>query len=201
MLILEDHPLLSQGLRAVLEQAGYNVSAQLSSLEQSLSLAGDHDVAVVDIEVEGGSGLEFIRATRERKLPCVVFSAHADVLHVREALRAGALGYVRKSAPPAILLEAIAKAAVGEQFLCETASAALAESPPTSQSQVTARELEVLQLVAEGLTTKEIAAQLGISPRTVDTHRERLLAKFNAHNVVGLTRAAEVAGLLKKHRP
>lgn len=200
VLILEDHPLLGQGLRTILAQAGYHVGDVVSSSEQALKLAAAHDVAVVDLEVEGGSGLEFIRGTRAQKLPCVVFSGHAEAVHVREALRAGALGYVRKSAPPAVLLEAIAKATAGERFLCESAAAVLAEEPPPSHSHVTARELEVLQLVAAGLTTKEIAAQLGISPRTVDTHRERLLAKFDAHNVVSLTRAAEVAGLIKKHR-
>jgi DNA-binding NarL/FixJ family response regulator len=197
VLLLEDHPLLMRGVTAMLDAAGHSVSASRTSVAAALEPGPAYDVAVVDIELPGVSGLEFVREATSRGGACVVFSVHGDANHVREAVRAGALGYVRKTATPEILLEAVERVAEHKSYFCDEAMAVFRDEG-TPLKTLSARERQVVQLVCEGLTTKEVAAFLGLSPRTVETHRERLMIKLGVHNVVRLTRVASAAGLLRR---
>ena len=197
MLLLEDHPILALGLKAVLSAAGHSVSASRTSVEAARLPGPSYDVAVVDIELPGASGLEFVREYASRGGASVVFSFHVDGDHVREAIRAGAFGYVCKTAEPEVFLEAVERVAQHKSYFCEEAMAVFRDET-TPLKPLSAREREVVQLVCEGLTTKEVAVTLGLSPRTVETHRERVMSKLGVRNVAGLPRVAAAAGLPRR---
>jgi DNA-binding NarL/FixJ family response regulator len=126
---------------------------------------------------------------------------HAEDRYVLEALRAGARGYVLKKQAAADLVRAIREAAAGAVYLSPGISAAVAEAvrlpAPALAEVLTAREREVLQLVAEGKTTKEVAAILGVSVKTADAHRTRLMQKLDIHDIAGLTRYAVRQGIIQ----
>jgi DNA-binding NarL/FixJ family response regulator len=126
---------------------------------------------------------------------------HADDRYVLEALRAGVRGYVLKKQAAADLVRAIREVAAGRVYLSPGVGAAVAEAiragGPLPEERLTSREREVLQLVAEGKTTKEIAAILNVSVKTADTHRTRLMQKLDIHDVAGLTRFAIRLGLVQ----
>ncbi len=202
VLLVEDHGLLVEGIRMVLERRGHaivGVTDKVASARQLLDTAAA-DVIVCDIELADGSGLDLVRAARDAGIPTLVLSVHTESAYVHEAVRAGAQGYVAKSAPPQSLVAAVEAVGHGNPYFCPTSLAALGESP-TRIRNITGRELDVLEAVARGLTTKEIARELGISPRTVETHRERLMSKLGVSNAVGLAKMAIVMGLIDAAGP
>ncbi len=204
VLIADDHALVREGIRQVLaESEGFHVVAEAGRGDQALALAQQHepDVAVLDITMEGGSGLDAAAQLRQT-LPNVrvlILSMHHHAQYLLQAVRAGAHGYVLKDGQPAELREAVRAVHGGRTFysppVADKLSAALRGELEDQQRQnaferLTAREREVLVRVSNGLTSKEIAAELGISPRTVETHRESLMRKLDIRNMAGLIRFA-----------
>ncbi len=204
VLIADDHALVREGIRQVLaESEGFQVVAEAGRGDQALALARLHepDVAVLDITMEGGSGLDAAAQLRQT-LPNVrilILSMHHHAQYLLQAVRAGAHGYVLKDGQPAELREAVRAVHGGRTFysppVADRLSAALRGELEDQQRQnalerLTARERDVLARVSNGLTSKEIAAELGISPRTVETHRESLMRKLDIRNMAGLIRFA-----------
>ncbi|HSM16232.1 MAG TPA: response regulator transcription factor [Gemmatimonadales bacterium] len=204
VLIADDHALVREGIRQVLaESEGFQVVAEAGRGDQALALAQQHepDVAVLDITMEGGSGLDAAAKLRQT-LPNVrilILSMHHHAQYLLQAVRAGAHGYVLKDGQPAELREAVRAVHGGRTFysppVADKLSAALRGELEDQQRQnaferLTARERDVLVRVSNGLTSKEIAAELGISPRTVETHRESLMRKLDIRNMAGLIRFA-----------
>ena len=162
------------------------------------------DVALIDINLPDESGLRVVEEIRKNQpgVRLIVLSVHEDREIVRESVRLGAHGYVRKDTTPADLRAAIRAVHAGEAFfspsVARTLAEALREQPvaPTPIDALTARERDVLSRIARGSANKEIAADLGISVRTVESHRDSLMKKTGLRNVAALTRLALESGLL-----
>jgi DNA-binding NarL/FixJ family response regulator len=210
VLIADDHALVREGIRQVLaDTEGFDIVAEAGRGDQALVLAREHtpDVAVLDITMEGGSGLE-VAAILRQELPAtrvLILSMHDHAQYLLQAVMAGAHGYVLKDGQPSELREAVRAVHEGRTFysppVADKLSAALRGELEEQQRRnaldlLTARERDVLKRVADGSTSKEIAAELGISPRTVETHRESLMRKLGIRNVAGLTRFAVESGLI-----
>jgi DNA-binding NarL/FixJ family response regulator len=209
VLVADDHTIVRTGIRHVLEgEAGFEVVGEAANGAQALSLAESlqPDVVVLDISMPDESGLEVAdRLRRGSAAPRVLMlSMHSNTEYVLESLRAGAHGYLLKDAAATELRSAIRAVCRGESYfsppIASSLSAAVrAEQGPgsTPLEQLTAREREVLQGIATGRTNKEIAAELGISHRTVETHRESLMKKLQIRTIAELTRFALGAGIVK----
>jgi DNA-binding NarL/FixJ family response regulator len=158
-------------------------------------------VAALDLSMPLLNGLEAARqmAAWERGPRTILLTMHADDRYVLEAIRAGVRGYVLKKQAAADLVRAIREVAGGAVYLSPTISAVVTDAirtpAPAPERRLTPREREVLQLVAEGKRTKEIATILGVSVKTADAHRTRLMQKLDLHDVAGLTRYAIRQGL------
>jgi DNA-binding NarL/FixJ family response regulator len=201
--------IVRTGIRHVLEsEAGFEVVGEASTGPEAWTLAAklQPDVVVLDISMPGESGLQVAARLRQRSpLPRVlILSMHDNAEYVLESVRAGADGYLLKDAAAAELRSAIRTVCRGESYFSPPVASRLREAlrgehetHADSLAQLTAREREVLQGVARGCTNKEIAAELGISHRTVETHRESLMRKLQIRTVAELTRFALGAGILK----
>ena len=206
VLLVDDHVLVREGLRALLaKEADIQVVAEAGDGREALQLAQDArpDVAALDLSMPLLNGLEAARqiAAWERGPHVILLTVHAEDRYVLEAVRAGVRGYVLKKQAAADLVRAIREVASGGVYLSPGISAALVEavrSPQRSAEEpLTAREREVLQLVAEGKTTKEIAVLLGVSVKTADAHRTRLMQKLDIHDIASLTRYAIRQGMIQ----
>jgi DNA-binding NarL/FixJ family response regulator len=210
VLLADDHGLVREGIRHVLgESEGFLVVAEAARGDEVLPLAKEHgpDVVVLDITMPKQSGLQVAAALRE-EIPGVkilILSMHDHSQYVVEAVHAGADGYLLKDASPAELRKAVRAVHRGESFFSPSVARRLSDAmrddgttdPPSGSLQLlTARERDVLVLIAEGLTNKQIASELGISPRTVETHRVSLVRKLRIRSVAGLTRFAIENGLV-----
>lgn len=209
VLIADDHAVVRQGIRIVLEDVdGLDVVAEAvdgaSALAQVLELAPD--VAVLDVTMPGKSGLEVARELREAgaEVAILILSMHDDPEYVLEAVRAGADGYVLKDVAPAELRQAVEAVADGREYFSQRVTHQLSvglraeierEQARSRRESLTPRETEVLIGIADGRTNRGIGEQLGISPRTVETHRERVMAKLRIRTVAGLTRFAVEHGI------
>jgi len=208
VLLADDHTLVRAGIRSLLESIdGVQVVAECGDGRETLELIGKHrpDVALIDIGMPGLSGLEVAkRAERESpRTRIVILSMHADKIHVSQALRAGVAGYLLKGASVAELPLALQAVMRGETYLTPKISKHVVESflqeDQTAAGPLeglTARQREILQLVAEGRSTKEIAGVLDVSVKTVETHRARIMERLDIHDVAGLVRFAIRAGLV-----
>jgi DNA-binding NarL/FixJ family response regulator len=206
--VVEDHVILRDGLRRVLESSGeFEVVAECGDGRLAVDelLRAKPDIAIIDIWLPTLSGLEVTKRLREELPYCkvVILSQHDRSDFVEAALREGASGYVLKSAPATDLLAALRAARGGKCFLSPeiaqhlvTAFASPPEERAMGQARLTGREREVLQLIAEGLSSKEIAATLGVSTRTAETHRTSVMNKLDVHKVAGLVRFAIREGLV-----
>lgn len=206
VLLADDHTIVREGLRALLtREADIQVVAEAGDGREALWLAQEArpDVAALDLSMPLLNGLEAARqiAGWERGPRPILLTMHAEDRYVLEALRAGVRGYVLKKQAGADLVRAIREVAGGGVYLSPGISAAVVEAirSPVAlpEETLTAREREVLQLVAEGKTTKEISAILGVSVKTADAHRTRLMQKLDIHDVAGLTRYAIRQGLIE----
>jgi DNA-binding NarL/FixJ family response regulator len=206
ILLADDHVIVREGLRALLaREADIQVVAEAGDGHEALRLAAETrpDVVAIDLSMPLLNGLEAARqiASQQRGPRTILLTMHADDHYVLEALRAGVRGYVLKKQAAVDLVRAIREVAGGSVYLSPGVSAAVAEAvrlpAPLTAEHLTAREREVLQLVAEGKTTKEIAAILGVSVKTADTHRTRLMQKLDIHDVAGLTRYAIRHGIIQ----
>jgi DNA-binding NarL/FixJ family response regulator len=203
ILLAEDHVMLRQGLRALLEQAGMVVLGEASDGLEALRLAHAHqpDVAIVDIAMPHLNGLETARRLREAlpRTKIIMLTMYADEPYVLEALQAGAVGYVLKTQAAVDIVQAIHAALQDTIYLSprvtKTVVQAYLAGVTLSSDPLTAREREILQRIAEGQTTKEIARHLGLSVKTVESHRINLMRKLDIHETASLVRYAIRRGL------
>jgi len=212
VLLADDHAMVRQGLRALLErERDLVVVGDACDGREAVRLAAQlrPDVVVMDISMPRLNGIE---ATR-RIMACspgtriVALTMHAGEEYVYELLKAGATGYVLKESPASDVVAAIRVVRQGGSFLNPTISAQVVngylgrsgtkESATRPPDLLTPREREVLQLIAEGNTNRVIARQLGLSAKTVEAHRTRIMTKLGVHNTAGLTRYAIRRGLIE----
>ena len=202
-LLADDHVMVRQGLRVLLEQAGMIVIGEASDGLEALRLAYEHtpDVAVLDIAMPSLNGLETARRLRETlpQTKIVLLTMHTEEPYVLEALQAGAVGYVLKTQAAGDIVQAIRDALQGAVYLSSRVAHTVVQAYLTRSSHspdpLTSREREIVQRIAEGQTTKEIAAALGLSIKTVETHRNSLMRKLDIHETATLVRYAIRRGL------
>ena len=200
--VVDDHAVVREGIRRVLEgEPGIAVVGEGGDGDAALALVErEHpDVLVIDVAMPGRTGLAVTAELTRRKVATrvLVLSMHDEPQYLREARRAGARGYLLKDSPPAELRRAVRVVHAGREVFPAALMARLEEAPTTSPlDALTPREREVFDRIARGDTNKEIAALLGISPRTVETDRESLMEKLGIRTVAGLTKLALEEGVL-----
>ena len=205
ILLVDDHTVVRRGIRMILSaQPDMEVVAEGKNGFEAIEAAGktQPDVVIMDVNMEGMNGIEGARRIVESLPRCRVLalSMHRDAVYVREMLKAGAKGYLVKDADDDALLDAVRAVARGDAYL----SPSVADSVLTDYRRhvtnpmdlLTAREREVLQLIAEGKTNKDIASQLSLSVYTVEAHRGRLMEKLNLHSTGELVRFAMRNGFI-----
>jgi len=205
IVLADDHALVRQGVRALLERAGFDIAGEACDGQEALTLvaAVQPDIAVIDIGMPLLNGLEAARAIRggSQKTRTILLTRHDEVQYVTQALRAGVKGYVLKSQAATDLVQAIQQVGSGKIYLSPNISRAVVEAylnksdlPP---DPLTPRERQVLQMVGEGNSTKDVARILGISTKTAESHRARLMRKLDIHETASLVRYAIRQGLLE----
>jgi DNA-binding NarL/FixJ family response regulator len=192
VLIVDDHPAVREGLAIRLtRQPGLEVCGEADDEGQALKLVAttDPDIVIVDISLKSGSGIDLIKRIRQRdeSIRMLVWSMHPDSLYAERAMRAGAMGYINKEQATDSIVEAIRRVLAGKIYLSESISdrmlhravggdaGALERSPVESLSD---RELEALQLVGRGLDRRQMARQMHVSPKTVETYLARIKDKL-----------------------
>jgi DNA-binding NarL/FixJ family response regulator len=213
IVLADDHHVMRQGLRMVLEaQEHFQVVAEAGNGLDAIALVERFNpcVLIVDVMMPGLNGLEVTRQVRQRasRTRVIVLSMYSNEAYVLEALRHGAAGYVLKEAQADELVHAVHEVAAGRRYLSPPLSeraieAYLQKAQDTgldSYETLTTREREVLQLAAEGRTNGDIAAALYISPRTVETHRAKVMRKLGLQHQADLIRYALQRGLLPMER-
>ncbi len=200
--LVDDHPVLRDGLRRLLDaEPDLQVCGEAENARKAYEgiKAASPELALVDISLPGPSGIELIKGLKARfpALRLLMLSMHDEVLYAERALRAGAKGYVMKQAPTDQLLTAIRRVLKGEIYLSQSVSGQLLgafvsqkPSPGPLLKKLSDREFEIVRLLGNGFTTSEIAQQLGISTKTVETHRGNLRRKLNLRSGSELTRFA-----------
>jgi len=207
VLVADDHPVVRKGLHACLsKQERLRVVGEACDGEDAVekALALTPDIVLMDISMPRMTGLDATQRLRQQapQLRVLILSAHSDRDCILRCIQAGAHGYVSKQASTDELLRAIDSVQSGQTFFSpEIAQAALGQLVQNGGKSepfgwLTAREREVLVLIAEGKSNKEVATALGIGVRTAETHRERIMRRLNTHSVAGLTRLAIAKGLV-----
>jgi DNA-binding NarL/FixJ family response regulator len=210
ILLADDHALVRRGLRLVLDsEPDLEVVAEAGDGAEAIQLAlgTEIDLAILDISMPRMTGLHAVAELRRRKpqLRTLILSMHENERYLYEALKAGASGYVLKSAADRDLVEACRAAMRGEAFLYPGAETPLIRDflrqarhhDPLREDPLTTREQEVVKLIAESYSTRQIADALVISEKTVDRHRTNILEKLGMHDRVELTRYAIRRGLVE----
>ena len=205
VLLADDHQIVRQGLRAMLEHEGFKIVAEASDGREALRLAetSHPDVALLDLAMPGLNGLDAGREIQRlaKGIKTILLTMHTEDPYVLEALRSGISGYVLKTQAAVDLVQAIREVTRGSIYLSPGVSRTVVDAyrsksdiPPDPLSP---REREVLQLVAEGKTTKEVAGVLGISVKTAESHRMRIMSKLGIHETASLVRYAIRRGLIQ----
>jgi DNA-binding NarL/FixJ family response regulator len=210
ILLADDHALVRRGLRLVLEaEPDMVVVAEAGDGAEAIARALDTpaDLAILDISMPRMTGLQAVAEIRRRApaIRCLMLSMHENERYLYEALKAGASGYVLKSVADRDLVQAVRAAMRGEPFLYPGAMTPLIEEylrqardgPEIREDPLTPREREVLKLIAESRSNRQIASELVISEKTVERHRENILDKLGMHDRVELTRYAIRTGLIE----
>jgi DNA-binding NarL/FixJ family response regulator len=200
ILLADDHPVVRRGLRLILDsEPDLSVVAEASDGAEAVRYALDEelDLAVMDVAMPTKTGLQAAQELSRRRpdLRVLMLSMHRNEQYVLEAARAGAAGYVSKSVADRELVEACRAALRGAPFICPPEARAVVESP--TENPLTPRETEMVKLVAEGRSTREIAELLVISEKTVEKHRGNALEKLGMRDRVDLTRYAIRRGLIE----
>lgn len=208
VLLAEDHLLVRAGIRALLSAfSDVEVVGEVTSGIEAVEAVGTlaPDVILLDISMHGMNGLEAARriASDHPATRVIMVSMHASEDYVARSLRAGAQGYLTKASAAQELERALRAVMAGEQYIDSHISRAALEAymrrlgdDDTERDVLTARQREILQLIAESLGTKEIAYRLGVSTKTVETHRKQLMDRLNIHDVAGLVRYAIRTGVV-----
>ena len=212
IMIVDDHPLFREGLKAIISRdARYKVVAEAGNGGEGMRLGKKHepDIMLVDISMPGKNGIQMIRELKDA-LPAtrfIIISMHSEADYIVEAFRSGAAGYLIKESAAENLLKGLETVGRGNLFLDNALSQEvvfkLMQAKPDSArddlepySTLTSREQEVMRHLAEGLTTKEVAGKLFISPKTVENHRTNLMKKLGLQSTVELIRYAARLGLI-----
>jgi two-component system nitrate/nitrite response regulator NarL len=207
VLVVDDHPVVRKGLQSCLSRHDHiKVVGEASDGDEAMRKARElsPDLILMDITMPKMNGLAVTELLRKEspRTKVLVLSVHSNKEYIFRVIQAGAHGYVSKEAPPDELLRAIESVFEGEPFFSEDiARAALNQFVATGGkkepfAQLTSRERQVLVLIAEGQSNKEIASKLGIGVRTIETHRERIMRRLDIHSVAGLTKFAIANGMV-----
>lgn len=210
VVVADDHSVVREGIRHILESdPEFNVVAEAANGAEAIRTVREHrpDVAVLDVSMPGGTGLEVAAKLRAEspETRLLFLSMYDNPEYVLEAVRSGASGYLLKDTAATELRSAVRAVHQGEAYFSPAVARRLSDAVRGEMEQVhrksalaslTGRERDVLIGIAKGLTNKEIAAELGISHRTVETHRESLMRKLGIRTVAGLTRLALEEGLI-----
>jgi len=205
VLLADDHAIVRQGLKALLDKEGLDVVCEATDGQNAVKMVREHepDVAILDLAMPLLNGLDAAReilkmSTRTKPM---LLTMHTEDHYVLEALRAGVRGYVMKSHSREDLVRAIVQVAHGEIYLSpgisEVVVQAYLNKSDYSSDPLSGRERQVLQLVAEGNTTKKVASLLGLSVKTAESHRTRIMEKLDIHETAGLVRYAIRQGIIQ----
>ncbi len=208
IVVADDHRIVREGLRRLLEgREDFSVVAEASNGEEAVRFTTDEapDVVLMDLSMPKLSGIDATRQLAEQgsTAKVLVLSMHESPGYVEEVLRAGAAGYLLKDSASEELIQAIDAVRAGDSYLSPSitqqvvdALAHPADRPSSALSVLSERERQVLTLIAEGLSSKEIARELGVSLKTIESHRANLMDKLDIHKVSGLVRFAIRVGLV-----
>lgn len=205
VLLADDHVLVRQGLKALLVKDGLEMVGEASDGQQALRLATElrPDVAIVDISMPVLNGIDVVRemAKSTPKTKVILLTQHDEDQYVTEALRAGAKGYLLKKQAADDLVYAVREVCRGSVYLSPNISGVLVDAYLSKSNlhtdPLSSRERQVLQLVGEGKSTKDIATILGVSTKTAESHRARLMRKLDIHETASLVRYAIRRGLIQ----
>jgi len=213
VLLVDDHNIVRQGLKALLAAEGdISIIAEAQTGREAVQLATQHlpQIVIMDLAMPRLNGCE---ATRQilKAIPSakiIVLSTYADDHHLQQALGAGAAAYLLKQTAAADLIQAIREVRKGNAFFSpaiakrlreQTCQPAQPEGARTPDVELTQREAEVLQLIAEGYANKQIADELGLSVKTIEKHRQQVMLKLDIHNIPGLVRHAVAKGIIESN--
>jgi len=209
IVLADDHPIVRQGLNALLSaEPGFSIVGEAARGDEALDLVQrlHPSVLIIDLKMPGLDALEVIRQVKHRSpfTQTLVLSMHAGRAYVTEALRSGATGYVLKDLDIHSLVHAVREVAAGRRYLSPSISSLVVDAyverskdqPPDPYETLTARERQILRLTAEGAATAHIGASLGISPRTVETHRTHLMRKLGLKTQGDLVRYSLQRGIV-----
>ena len=205
ILLADDHALVRQGLRSLLEREKMHVVAEASDGQEVIQMGQTHhpDVAVIDISMPTLNGIDAAReiARSSPKTKVILLTQHDEEQYLREALSSGVRGYVLKNQAVNDLVHAIQQVMRGGFYLSPGVSRSVVEAYRTKSEYtsdvLSVRERQVLQLIAEGKSTKDVASLLGISVKTAESHRSRLMRKLDIHETASLVRYAVRRGLIQ----
>jgi len=205
IVLADDHVLIRQGLKALLERERFQVVAEASDGQEAVRLAETHhpEIAVLDIGMPIRNGIDAARELGHScpKTKTILLTQHEEEQYIHEALQAGVKGYVLKNQVATDLVQAIQQVSRGEFYLSPGISRSVMEAYRSKSDRpadpLTMRERQVLQLIAEGKSTKDTASLLGISVKTAESHRMRLMQKLDIHETASLVRYAVRRGLIE----
>ena len=205
IVLADDHVLVRQGLKSLLEREGFQVVAEASDGQEALRHVRSlqPDIAVMDISMPTLNGLNAAREVRRAsaKTKTILLTQHDESQYIRDALEAGVKGYVLKNQVASDLVLAIRQVSLGQVYLSPGVSSAVMEAyqckSEKSKNPLTLRERQVLQLIAEGKSTKDVASLLGISVKTAESHRTRLMQKLDIHETASLVLYAVRNGIVQ----
>jgi DNA-binding NarL/FixJ family response regulator len=203
VILADDHDLVRSGIKALLTMVdGVEVIAEARDGRELITLVEslDPDVVMTDISMPGMDGIAAISEIHSKypQVRLLVLSMYDTVDFVKRAVASGACGYLMKDAPPFELEQAVRSVmATGSYFSPAIAQRLLQPSEPTVDDELTHRQVEILKLIAQGRASKEIAFELGLSPKTVDVHRARIMERLHLNDIASLTLYAVRKGLIK----
>ncbi len=205
LLLADDHQLVREGLKTVLARGGFTAITEATDGREAVrkAIESQPEVVILDIVMPGMNGIEAAIEIKKQasQAKVILVTMHTEDVYILEALRAGIRGYVLKSRASSEVLHAIREVSAGGIFLSPGISQRIVEAylnqSGTDSEALTPRERQVLQLVAEGKTTREVAALLGVTIKTADSHRTNIMHKLKVHSVADLVRYAIRRGLVR----
>lgn len=212
IMIVDDHPLFREGLKTIISREDkFSVTAEAGNGKEGVRLAKKHkpSIMIVDISMPGKNGIQMVREVKDLlpETSFLIISMHSEAEYIVEAFRAGATGYMIKESAASNLIQGLETIQRGELFLDSALSQEVVykllqdssgreNEAREPYSTLTSREQEVMRMLAEGLSTREVAAKLFISPKTVENHRTNLMKKLELSSAVELVRYAARLGLI-----
>jgi len=205
VILADDHMMFRRGLRALLEKEEIDVAGEAEDGLQAVTLACSEnpDIAILDISMPHLNGIETTREIHKQRpdIKVIILTMFEDDTSVYEAFRANVRGYVLKTQAPADLIQALKELSLGRQYISPSIAKNVVEdymrrAEEYPDNQLTSKERQVLQLVAEGNATKEIARIMNLTSKTIESHRYRLMKKLGSSNVAGMVRHAVRLGLV-----